>query len=78
MTTLVNFEVGKEYRNRKGTYEVLSIDGDLMQIRWKNEEVANTTVTLQSQIIKNIKQEISEDMGLNKPVSSGRKARAAV
>lgn len=83
MTTLVDFEVGKKYKNRKGTYEVLAIDGDSMQIKWKNEEVAATTVTLQSRIIEHIQREIS-DLALikakvaSKVESPRKKARAAV
>ena len=31
-----SFEIGKEYRNRNGTYEVLAIEGPEMRIRYKD------------------------------------------
>ena len=34
----VGFEVGQQYENRKGTYEVLAMDGDAMRIRWDTGE----------------------------------------
>lgn len=83
MTTLVDFEIGKKYKNRKGTFEVLAIDGDLMSIKWKNKEVATTSVTMQSRIIEHIQREIS-DLALmkakvaSKVASPRRKAAAAV
>ena len=79
MKSLINFQVGEKYKNRKGTFEVLAIDGDLMQIRWKNEEVAATTVTLQSRIIEHIQTEISEKLALiKKAATPTKKGRAAV
>ena len=79
MTNLVNFEVGKKYKNRKGTYEVLAIDGDVMHISWKgSKEIATTTVTMQSRIIEHIQTEISEKLALIKAASPVKKRRAAV
>ncbi len=51
MKSKLEFEVGQKYRNRKGTYEVIAIDGDSMTIRWKNGEDVKTTVRLQQRII---------------------------
>ncbi len=47
----VEFEVGQQYENRKGTYEVLVMDGDDMRIRWDTGEEIDTTASLQSRII---------------------------
>jgi hypothetical protein len=79
MTTLVNFEVGQKYKNRKGTFEVLAIDGDVMHISWKNGKEVATTVTLQSRIIEHIQHEIEELAFLKAKVASpGKRSRAAV
>ena len=78
MTTPVNFEVGKKYKNRKGTFEVLAIDGDVMNISWKGgKEVATTTVTLQSRIIAHIQREIAE-LALSKAGSPAKRGRTTV
>jgi hypothetical protein len=37
------FEVGKKYENMKGSYEVLSIKGEGMRIRWDTGEEITTT-----------------------------------
>ena len=48
------FEVGQQYENRKGKYEVLEIEGDDMLIRWDAGEEATTTMTMQRRIIDNM------------------------
>lgn len=76
---MVNFEIGEKYKNRKGTYEVLAIDGDVMRISWRNGEDVATTVRLQSRILENIKREISDLALIKVKVASPRKrARVAV
>ena len=50
----VEFEVGQQYENRKGKYEVLEIAGDDMLIRWDAGEEASTTMTMQRRIIDNM------------------------
>lgn len=76
----VEFEVGETYKNRKGTYEVLEIAGDDMRIRWGAGEEVTTTVTMQSRILHNIKNELEHPIHANvpsprtkKPVSSPRR-----
>lgn len=58
------FEVGQQYTNRKGTYEVIDIDKNTMIIRWENGEEATTSVTMQSRILDNMQREL-EYPGLN-------------
>lgn len=55
---LVEFEVGQQYENRKGIYEVLEIQGDAMRIRWKSGEEVDTTVDMQSRIIDGMQREL--------------------
>ena len=55
--THVEFEIGKKYENMKGVYEVLSIDGNTMRIRWDSGEEITTTVNLQSKIVIRMRRE---------------------
>ena len=48
------FRVGEKYRNRKDEYEVVSIDGNDMVIRYLQGGTLNTTVTDQQRIWENI------------------------
>jgi len=48
----IEFEVGGKYENMKGTYEVLSINNDTMQIRWDTGEEAETDIDFQRRIIE--------------------------
>ncbi len=48
------FRVGEKYRNRKDEYEVVSIDGNDMVIRYQQGGTLNTTVTDQQRIWENI------------------------
>ena len=57
----VEFEVGKKYENLKGNYEILSIDRNVMRIRWETGEEISTTVSLQKQIITRMRREQIED-----------------
>ena len=63
----VEFEVGEHYENRRGKYQVLAIDGDVMQIRWKSGGEVTTTVTMQSRILNNIKNELEHPVPVNVP-----------
>ncbi len=76
MRDLVKFEVGEHYNNRKGKYEVLGINGDAMQIRWKVGEEVTTSVTLQSRIVDNMQQEL-ERLALNKVAAPQKKSAAS-
>ena len=62
----VDFEVGQKYENMKGHYEVLSIDKDVMRIRWESGEEINTTVILQEQITKRLNREQEEGEKIKK------------
>jgi hypothetical protein len=55
--SIIQFEVGEKYENMKGVYEVLSVEGNSMRIRWESGEEILTTVTLQRQIIMRMSQE---------------------
>ena len=55
--SIIQFEVGEKYENMKGVYEVLSLEGNSMRIRWESGEEILTTVTLQRQIIMRMTQE---------------------
>lgn len=57
MNHLVEFQVGEQYENRKGAYEVLEVQGDTMRIRWDNGEEIDTSVTMQSNIIERMQYE---------------------
>jgi hypothetical protein len=73
----IKFEVGQTYKNRKGKYTVVAIDGDVMHISGKVGKDVVTTVKLQSRVIENIRREI-EDLALLKvKVASPRKRAAA-
>lgn len=63
----IKFVVGNEYENRKGLYEVISLDSKKkkMVIRWKNGEEVESPIKLQKRIIRN--------MQFNKSLSEGQK-----
>ncbi|MGD1993850.1 MAG: hypothetical protein PVI59_11715 [Anaerolineae bacterium] len=48
------FEVGEQYRNRDGEYEVVEIDTPHMTIEYSDGRVIETTVALQARIWRNI------------------------
>lgn len=51
------FEVGKTYRNRNGEYEVVSLDGPQMVIRYADGSLLRTRVDIQGRIWQNIQME---------------------
>lgn len=51
------FEVGGTYRNRKGEYEVVELDGSKMVICYTSGEVLETHVELQARILTNMQAE---------------------
>jgi hypothetical protein len=53
----IEFKVGEKYENVKGVYEVLSIDGDIMRIRWESGEEITTEIDFQKRIIERIQEE---------------------
>ncbi len=60
MKHCIEFEVGQQYQNRKGTYEVLAINGNEMHIIWKSGEEIVTTVGLQQRIIEAMQEDHSQ------------------
>ena len=48
------FKVGKSYRNRKGEYEVVSLDGPRMVLRYTDGTLLQTKVDVQARIWRNI------------------------
>ena len=61
--SIIEFEVGEKYENMKGVYEVLSVEGNAMHIRWESGEEIMTTVSLQRQIIMRMRQEQGNPKG---------------
>jgi len=54
----INFEIGGRYRNRKGWYEVLDIEGDSIKVRYEMDaEETTLNIEIQKRIILNISQE---------------------
>lgn len=61
------FRVGEKYRNRKDEYEVMSIDGNQMVIRYQLGGTLSTTVTDQQRIWENILAEESIKTVIRRP-----------
>lgn len=57
------FATGCHYENMKGTYEVLSIEGNTMRIRWESGEESETDVELQDRILKRFVREVRATKG---------------
>ena len=82
------FRIGEKYRNRKDEYEVVSIDGNQMVIRYQQGGTLSTTVTDQQRIWENILAEESAKVvtrrvvaprtptGRTDPTKAGRQQRA--
>jgi hypothetical protein len=62
----MTFKIGDRYENRRGTYEVIAIDGDKMAIRWDNGDTIQTTQSGQAKVLRNMQREIDEALKLNK------------
>jgi uncharacterized protein with NRDE domain len=77
MIKKVTFEVGQTYKNRKGKYTVVAIDGDAMHISWKKGKEVATTVKLQSRVLENIQKEIEALALMKVKVASPRRKAAA-
>jgi hypothetical protein len=71
------FNVGGTYRNRRGEYEVISIDGPKMVILYSHGGMLETTVKLQARIWRNIQTEESEQPPAQRPRSRRRRGRRA-
>ncbi len=74
------FKVGEKYRNRRGEYEVLSIDGPKMTIRYDDGQVFEAKVELQTRFWKIIQAEEASQKqraqaGMARAASRKRKSR---
>ncbi len=69
------FQVGGRYRNRQGEYEIVSLDGSKMVIRYSNGSVLKTSVELQARIWQNIQAEESMRPRVEKAGSLSRRRR---
>jgi hypothetical protein len=76
MIGTMKFEVGQKYKNRMGTYKVVAVDGDAMDIRWTKGKKVTTSVRLQSRVLENIQREL-EELALLKVASPRKRAAAA-
>ena len=78
MSEKIEFEVGHKYENMKGVYEVISINGDSMIIRWESGEQISTPTDLQRRIIERMQRERQErdnEKIQNEPKKPKRKNR---
>lgn len=73
LSTSFEFEVGGHYRNRRGAYEVISIEHPAMQIQYDNGDLATVDVVTQRRIYGNI---VGEDERAHAP-EPPRRPRAA-
>jgi hypothetical protein len=55
----IQFKVGQEHENMKGTFKVLAVKKDTISICWENGEQATTAAALQSRIIERMHRERS-------------------
>ena len=69
------FEVGKTYRNRNGEYEVVSLDGPGMVIRYADGSLLRTTVDVQARIWQNIQMEAQVEREQQRAESHSRLKR---
>jgi len=60
MSEKIELKVGHKYENMKGVYEVISINGDSMIIRWESGEQISTPMDLQRRIIERMQTEKQE------------------
>lgn len=75
--TSFEFEVGGRYRNRRGEYEVLSIDHPVMQIRYDNGDIASVDVVTQRRIYSNIQEEVQGEEQVRQQAEAKAAARLA-
>lgn len=68
----IEFEVGGKYENMKGTYEVLSINDETMQIRWETGEETETGIDFQRRIIERM--EFEQQQLVEKKAKKAKKA----
>jgi len=71
----IQFEVGQQYENTKGAYEVLTLDGYAMRIRWLTGEEVVTTVKMQRRIIERIQRERERRLIQSRALPAKRKTK---
>lgn len=77
MSEPIVFKVGNKYENMKGVYEVISIDDELLTIRWGNGEQISTPKDLQRRILERIQFEKDRKEEVkNKAANAKNKKRA--
>lgn len=59
----VTFTVGGHFENRKGPYEVVSVSGDRMVIRWDTGEQIETDIKGQRRVLRNMEREFQRSTG---------------
>ncbi len=74
---MVQFKVGQKYRNMKGVYEVVTIKGNSMRIRWENGEEITSTLDLQQRIIERMEHELELKEAAKRPKPSGSRPASA-
>ena len=57
MSSPIIFKVGNQYTNRKGPFEVISIDRNSMIIRWEDGEKISTSIEQQQTISEGMERE---------------------
>lgn len=78
MIDTIEFKVGDKYENMKGPYEVISIDGDSMIIRWENGEEVSTEIDLQQRILERLDWEKRmKEAARQKKAAKPQKSRSA-
>jgi hypothetical protein len=58
------FKVGKQYRNRDGEYQVISINEPNMVIRYQDGRTVESSIVLQARIWENIQDGDDNDVDL--------------
>jgi hypothetical protein len=57
MSSNIDFKVGEKYENMKGVFEVVSIDGNSMVIRWDDGDSISTEMDFQQRVISRMQNE---------------------
>lgn len=71
----IKFEVGEKYENMKGTFEVVAIRRDSMDIRWEDGEEISTPIDLQRRIIERMRFE--KELEVIQTAQKAKKAKAS-
>lgn len=54
------FRVGGKYENRKGPFEIILMDRNIMRIRWDSGEEADCEIAMQERVMRNMEREMAE------------------